>query len=60
MTRRSGSSRATRSGQNDPAGEGRAGYPSLRQRNPIAYWMAILAVLAMVLSTIAAALGAIL
>lgn len=34
--------------------------PSMRQRRPVMFWIVVIAVLAMVLSTIAGALGAIL
>ena len=59
MTRRPGTSRTTES--KDSAQEvAPRGYPSLRERNPVAYWLAILGVVALVLSTIAGALGALL
>ncbi len=61
MTRRSGTNRIT---QPDPGDEGpgpvRSGPPSLRHRNPFAYWVAILCVVALVLSLVATALSAIL
>lgn len=60
MTRRSGSSRTTQPQDDDAAASPRSSYPSLRQRQPVAYWLAILGVVALVLSTVATALAAIL
>ncbi len=57
MTRRTGSGRVTRPDQ--PAEAEARAYPSLRQRQPVAYWLAILGVVALVVSTIAGALAAI-
>ena len=60
MTRRSGASRTTKAGQaNGPAKAVRE-YPSLRERQPVAYWFAIIGTFALVLSTIATFLRAIL
>ncbi len=52
MTRRTGSSRVTRPGTGEAGQEATRSYPSLRERNPVAYWIAILSVVAMVLSTV--------
>jgi hypothetical protein len=60
MTRRPGTSRTTQSQQPSAAASPRNAYPSLRERNPVAYWLAILGVAALVLSTVATALGALL
>ncbi len=58
MTRRPGTSRTTDSGgENDPVVDR---FPSLRERNPFAYWFAIFCVAMLVLGTVAGALGAIL
>ena len=59
MTRRPGTSRTTQSQESEAVASPRS-YPSLRERNPIAYWLAILGVVALVLSTVAGAIGAIL
>ncbi|MEM8925980.1 MAG: hypothetical protein AAGD35_20945 [Actinomycetota bacterium] len=54
MARRSGTSRVTQTQQDDEGGPTvERSYPSLRERNPVAYWIAILCVVAMVLSTVA-------
>lgn len=54
MARRSGTSRVTQAQQADDASPAvERSYPSLRDRNPVAYWIAILCVVAMVLSTVA-------
>ena len=61
MTRRSGKGRITRSDPGDAAGsESQRPYPSLRQRSPFAFWVAIIGAAAMVISTFATALSAIL
>ncbi|MEM9131478.1 MAG: hypothetical protein AAGA59_24950 [Actinomycetota bacterium] len=58
MTRRSGTSRTTSSGAQETGGSNERTYPSLRHRNPVAYWIAIMCVVAMVVSTIALSLSA--
>ncbi len=61
MTRRKGTSRVER-GVSDPAGNPvpstTQSLPSLRERRPVMYWVVMLAVLAMVLSTIASFVSA--
>jgi hypothetical protein len=60
MTRRTGASRTTQGGPaKAPAKVGRQ-YPSLRERQPVAFWLAIIGTFALVLSTIASFLRAIL
>lgn len=58
MTRRSGTSRTTSASEPSSGGSDERAYPSLRQRNPMAYWIAIMCVVAMVVSTIALSLSA--
>lgn len=58
MTRRSGGGRTTKPERAVPGKAKR--YPSLRERSPFAYWLAIFGVFALVLSTIASVLSAIL
>ena len=58
MTRRSGSGRTTGPPEARQRVEQR--YPSLRQRNPVAYWIAIVGVVSMVLGLVATTLGALL
>jgi hypothetical protein len=62
MARRKGTSRVTQSGGSrvgDGDGEGEPRYnpspelPSIRSRRPVLYWTTVIAVLAMVLSTVA-------
>ncbi|MGF1598528.1 MAG: hypothetical protein ACFCVK_16620 [Acidimicrobiales bacterium] len=61
MTRRKETSRTSRSPGDADRGPGAAApYPSLRQRNPFAWWVAILCVVLLVLGTVATGLGAIL
>ncbi len=61
MTRRSGTSRtSSQAGLGDGPGRTERPYPSLRQRQPVAYWLAIIGVVALVLSTIASFLSVIL
>ncbi len=60
MTRRSGTNRTSQAGSGSGPGRAERPYPSLRQRKPFAYWLAIIGVVALVLSTIASFLSAIL
>ncbi len=61
MVRRKGTSRVSGPGSStDVSGPGPAGpsLPSLRQRRPVIYWVVILAVVAMVLTTVASFVSA--
>ncbi len=60
MTRRSGTSRTNQAGSGSGSAPAERPYPSLRQRQPVAYWLAIIGVVALVLSTIASFLSVIL
>ena len=58
MTRRTGTSRTS---EPQPVTEqAPTRYPSLRQRNPLAFWLAIVGAFALILSTIGSFLSAIL
>lgn len=56
MTRRKGSGRTTQPGAAGAQPDDRL--PSLRERNPVAFWVAILGVVSMVLGFLATALSA--
>ncbi len=62
MVRRKGTSRVSgpQSSTNDGGGPGPAApsFPSLRERRPVVYWVVIVAVVAMVLSTVASFVSA--
>lgn len=62
MVRRKGTSRVSGAGSAEQSAAGpvprSSSLPSLRQRRPVMYWVVVLAVVAMVLSTIASFVSA--
>lgn len=58
MTRRRESGRVTQPAEQGAPAEPR--YPSLRERSPVAYWVAIIGVVSMVLGLVATTLAALL